>query len=380
MTALRVGIDASNLRDRGGVTHLYQLLGAADPASAGVGEVTVWGSRATLDRLAPRPWLTLSRAPALDGGLASRTLWRQRALPGLSRSFDVLFAPGGVAVTSRCPAVVMSRNMLPFEEVERRRFGHGYLGCRLRALREVQARSFSRADGVIFLSRYAVQSVVPTLRPRPRSVAVIPHGVDDRFRAAPRPARDAFSVEAPLRVLYVSQLSPYKHNLNAVEAVARLRAEGVPLTLELVGGADREVDRRGYEDLARRVDPAGRFVRWTGAVPHAELPARYHGAELFLYTSSCENMPNTLVEAMAAGLPIACSDRGPMPEVLGGAGVYLDPEDVGSIVDALRTLATAPRLRDALAARAYEAALGRSWHRCAAETFAFLRDVTQEHR
>ena len=100
-------------------------------------------------------------------------------------------------------------------------------------------------------------------------------------------------------------------------------------------------------------DPGGRFLRWHGAVPHEALAAHYAAAELFVYASSCENLPNILVEAMAAGLPIACSDRGPMPEVLGDAGAYFSPEDPDSLAALLRDLAADAPRRDGLAARAF---------------------------
>ena len=56
--ALKVGIDASNLRQGGGVTHLMELLAAANPLEQGIDEVVVWGGAQTLDRLPPKPWLT----------------------------------------------------------------------------------------------------------------------------------------------------------------------------------------------------------------------------------------------------------------------------------------------------------------------------------
>ncbi|MEZ4407161.1 MAG: glycosyltransferase family 1 protein [Polyangiales bacterium] len=375
--SLRVAIDASNLRNRGGVTHLKGLLSVAEPGAADIAEITVWASREVLDQLDPRPWLRLCTDPALDGGLGARTAWRHTHLRRASAGFDVLFAPGSLAGALRCPLVVMSQNMLPFEPFERARFAPGAHWLRLRTLREVQARSFSRADGVIFLSRYALQSILPTLSPGRRRVALIPHGIDDRFRAAPRPARPLASVgpASPLRVLYVSQLSPYKHNEKVAEAVYRLRDEGLALSLDLVGGYDRQADRDRITRLARERDPGGDIVRWAGPVPHERLHERYHTAEAFVFASSCENLPITLMEAMASGLPIACSDRGPMPEALGDAGLYLDPEDVGSIARALRELALSPERRDALAARAFERSRDWSWKRCADATFGFIRDV-----
>jgi glycosyltransferase involved in cell wall biosynthesis len=89
-------------------------------------------------------------------------------------------------------------------------------------------------------------------------------------------------------------------------------------------------------------------------------------------------MPNILIESMAAGLPIACSERGPMPEVLGDAGIYFDPEQPASIADAVRRLALDPGLRAEKAAAASKAASQFSWSRCADETFDFLASVAAQ--
>jgi len=75
---------------------------------------------------------------------------------------------------------------------------------------------------------------------------------------------------------------------------------------------------------------------------------------------------------MAAGLPIACSDRGPMPEILGDGGVYFDPENAESISDAILALTTSVELRERTARTAQARARQYSWVRCADETFGFL--------
>jgi glycosyltransferase involved in cell wall biosynthesis len=118
-------------------------------------------------------------------------------------------------------------------------------------------------------------------------------------------------------------------------------------------------------------------VRYLGRIPHSELHARYAGADLCLFASTCENMPNILLEGMASGLPIACSDRGPMPEVLGDAGVYFDPEKPDEIARALRELIESPELRTKLAQSSFERVRRYSWRRCADETFKFLAEVAR---
>jgi glycosyltransferase involved in cell wall biosynthesis len=206
--------------------------------------------------------------------------------------------------------------------------------------------------------------------------AVIPHGIAPRFAARPRPQRSIteYSAEKPFRVLYVSIIDLYKHQWHLVEAVARLRQAGLPVALDLVGPRSEPAFAR-LNDALSRFDPEGSFVRYLGAVPHAEMQASYAEADLCVFASSCENMPNILLEGMASGLPIVCSDRGPMPEVLGDAGAYCDPENPDDIARAIRGLVVAPELRSRLAWASFTRSQAYSWQRCAAGTLGFLREA-----
>jgi glycosyltransferase involved in cell wall biosynthesis len=153
-----------------------------------------------------------------------------------------------------------------------------------------------------------------------------------------------------------------------------LRERGHDVTLTL-GGGGAGAPQRMLEEVIKQVDPEARFVRQLGPIPRNDLPAALAAADLFIFASSCENMPNTLIEGMASGLPIACSERGPMPEVLQDAGVYFDPEKPASIGAAIERLLTETGLRQTLATRAAERAREYSWERCARETWEFLRDT-----
>ena len=271
--------------------------------------------------------------------------------------------------------------MLPFEFAELRRFGISRETIRLLLLRSTQARSFKAADGVIFLTRYAHDAVLKLTGPINGKVAIIPHGVDERFLKEPRAPRSLgqCSDAAPLRLLYVSIINVYKHQWHVAEAVALLRAQGYPVSLDLIGPAYPPALRRLRATL-RRCDPQGRAVRYLGALPYAELNAQYALAEIAVFASSCENMPNILLEAMASGLPIVCSARGPMPEVLGDAGRYFDPEEPRSIAATLLELMRSSELRAQLAQAAFERARSYSWARCARQTFEFLAQVANHHQ
>jgi glycosyltransferase involved in cell wall biosynthesis len=377
-----LGIDASNLRTGGSITHLTELLRAADPEAHGFSAVVVWGARTTLTRIDERPWLRKRHHRLLDGGLARRSFWQRFRLSASAREegCDALFVPGGSFAGDFRPIVTMSRNMLPFEWQEIRRYGVSRMTLKLLALRWIQSRSYLRADGIIFLTRYALDGVMRVIGSTPSRITTVPHGVDARFMIAPRAQRaiDSYSFEEPLRLLYVSTVDSYKHHDVLARAVASLRSAGLPVAVDFVGGAYGPAKRR-LDALLQQIDPQRSFVHYHGPLPHAQLHATYANADLCVFASSCENMPNVLLEGMAGGLPIACSQRGPMPEILGDAGVYFDPEDVQSVSSALQRLIESPQLRDKLARASSQRAAVYSWQRCARDTLAFIAAVGAGH-
>jgi len=128
----------------------------------------------------------------------------------------------------------------------------------------------------------------------------------------------------------------------------------------------------------RREDPQQTFIRYRGPIPFTELHHAYAEADLGIFASSCENQPIILLESMAAGLPLACSNRGPMPEVLGDAGVNFDPENPESIAEAIDSLVCDPQLRLKMATEATRRTEGLTWSHTADQTFSFLAAVAQE--
>lgn len=373
---MTLGIDASNLRAGGGLTHLVELLREADPPAYGFSRVIVWSSSATLARLGDRPWLVKQPDVWLERGWLHAAAWLYFRLPRLLRAqrCDVLFVPGGSHVGSFRPSVTMCRNMLPFEWRELRRFGISAATLRYLVLRWTQTRAFRRADGVIYLTEYARRTVSAVSGACGRSVT-IPHGITREFFAPPRLGRA--DVGRPIHALYVSIVKEYKHQWHVAEAFSRLRAEGLPVMLSLVGPSDPRALARLNATLDR-VDPARAFITYKGPVAHRDLPQHYAAADLCVFASTCENMPNILLEGMASGLPIVCSNRGPMVEVVGDGAEYFDPEDPESIATAIRSVVGSPGLRDSLSRRSYERARAYSWSRCADETFSFLAQVRSE--
>jgi len=384
LDGLVLGIDATNLRSGGGRTHLIELLRHADVYSHGFSRVVVWGSRQTLALLDDADWLLKQSPSALSRGMLSRSLWQCLRLSNQARHFgcDILFIPGGSFAGDFSPVVAMSQNMLPFEQSELWRYGFSITSLRLLFLRWLQASTFERAQGLIFLSGYAHRLLHQLLPKLSDDFRVIPHGLNARFRRSPRPQWPiaSYSLHRPYRILYVSSIDPYKHQWNLLQAVAELRlTHQWPLALDLVGTAYSSSFRRLKRAISR-YDKLGQWVTYHGAIDYECLHSLYHKSDLGVFASTCENMPNILVETMSAGLPIACSHSGPMPEILGSSGVYFDPLSPSQISAALQELIADPSLRSRLASQSFDNSGIYSWTGCASDTFGFLATVAAKSR
>ena len=378
--AMIIGIDASNIRGGGGVTHLIELLQAANPRVHGFSKIILWGGQSTLIKIEDRPWLVKMHPPPLDHSLLHRSIWQRFQLSNAARSVacDVLFVPGGVFAGDFQPMVTMNRNLLPFDLHELWRYGLSWMTFKMLLLRWLQSRTLRKADSVIFLTHYAKSLVSKLARLNLDNSTTIPHGVNNRFLMAPRTqlAIHHYSFDRPFRILYVSVVDKYKHQCHVVKAVAQLRNSGLPVALDLVGPSHSRALMK-LQMTIDEVDPNGEYIHYLGPLIYEDVHAIYASSELNVFASSCEAFGQILIEAMSSGLPITCSNRSAMPEILGNAGVYFDPENADDIAKAMRKLIDSPELRSQKAKMAFERAQEYTWHRCAFETFEILTKATR---
>jgi glycosyltransferase involved in cell wall biosynthesis len=116
-------------------------------------------------------------------------------------------------------------------------------------------------------------------------------------------------------------------------------------------------------------------VELTGYLLHDDLPQRFAGALAFVFASSCENCPNTLLEAMACGVPVVTSNRSTLPEIVGDAGLTVDPQDIVAVAQTLRRVLTDDAHRAELAQASRARAQYFSWEKTAVEIRGVFEEV-----
>jgi glycosyltransferase involved in cell wall biosynthesis len=373
---MKIGIENSNTKGGGGNTYLFELLRHANPVEDGFESIVLWSTPNVLKTIENHPWLKKIPAPFNSTALNSLSHLYQDF--GEKEKCDVLFAPGGTYLGRFRPFVVMAQNMLPFESKESHRYTSAAWRLKFFLLRHLQLYTFRQSNGLIYISNNSQGKITKLLHSDSLSTKIIHHGINEDFRQQPRPQKniESFSSEHPIKVLYVSPVAPYKHQWNVINAMGELRQKGYPIELELAGGKRNKV--REFDQAIKKFDPENQWTKLTEAVPYEEMAAIYTHGDIFVFASSCESFSMITLEAMSAGLPIACSNKGAMPELLGDGAIFFNPEDPREIAQAVEKLILSPKFRETIAWKVYIRAKEFSWDRCARETFQFISKVKQE--
>jgi alpha-1,3-rhamnosyl/mannosyltransferase len=174
-------------------------------------------------------------------------------------------------------------------------------------------------------------------------------------------------------ILYLGTLEPRKNISALLEAYSFLpKKTQASFPLILAGGKGWLMDN--LEDEIRRLDIASRTVL-TGYVPRKDLPALYSGAAVFVYPSLYEGFGLPPLEAMACGTPVITSNVSSFPEVVGDAGIMVDPYDVKRLRDEIERVLEDSSLRASLGSRGLARAKQFTWENCARQTLDVYKRV-----
>lgn len=380
MANIRVAVDATRVRSGGGIAHLIGILAVDQIQTYGINEIHLWAYKSLLDKIPDKPWLIKHHPKETDQSLIKQLNWQAKKLNQeiIDAGCQILFSADATTLCRFDPMVVLSQNMLPYEKGGISMFGFSVERLRQHFLLEVQKRAFRFATATIFLTQYAAQKI-QRLTGKLKNHTTIPHGVGNEFKQIGAQSRWPTKGERSINCLYVSPIYEYKHQWVVVRAIQKLRQEGIDIKLTLVGGGGQ----RARRILAKQIslsDPNGEYVVVHEFLPHEEIVEMMAHSDIFVFASSCETFGISLLEAMAVGLPIACSNKSSLPETLQDGGEYFDPEDDDSIAQALRSLIVDTQKRLRYSARAKAISENYSWGKCANQTWNYIAQVYQNNR
>jgi glycosyltransferase involved in cell wall biosynthesis len=284
---------------------------------------------------------------------------------------DVLHVQFTAPPLSPCPAVV-SIHDLSFEHLPQT-----FKWRSRKQLRITVRRSAREASQVIALSEHARKDIVDTYRLPPEKVTAIPLAAAAHFRPIRNEeelqrVRQTYGIEGEY-ILSVGAIQPRKNLSRLVAAYSRLRRatrEGNLPKLVLVGKCAWL-----YQETLRTIKElqVSDSVILTGYVPEIDLTVLYSGALCFVYPSYFEGFGLPPLEAMKCGAPVIVGNRTSLPEVVGDAGILVDPFNADAIAEAMDRVISDSNLRADLSAKGLARAKLFDWRETARQTLAVYR-------
>jgi alpha-1,3-rhamnosyl/mannosyltransferase len=247
------------------------------------------------------------------------------------------------------------------------------------------ALALRSAAQVLTISEATRQDFVTDFQVPAGHIHAIPLAADPAFRPQPpqviEEVRRRYNLPDRF-VLYLGSNKPHKNLVRLVQAwldvLCRLQVAGCRL---VIAGAwnPRYPEARMLAEQANNLRPSTfnlQSIVWLGRVPEADLPALYAAAVAFVFPSLYEGFGLPVLEAMACGAPVICSDVSSLPETAGDAALLVDPTDVDALATALGRVLNEPNLAADLRARGFEQAARFTWERTAAETLSMYRQAS----
>ncbi|MDE0539495.1 MAG: glycosyltransferase family 1 protein [Rhodospirillales bacterium] len=363
---IRVLVNGIHAKSGGGVTYLRNILPLlADDDDLDIhlilhrDQSELYGNLSEKVRVHPLEF---------DNRFFPALVWEQLALPVRARSMsaDVTFSPanyGPLFAPNR--VIVLSNSLAVFGRETRLSRRLYWIGLAL-----MTGLSLLTCTKAIAVSRYARNALTFGFGSRRRDrVTIVNHGVNPVFSPDD-------TVDREPHLLAVSDIYIKKNIHTLIEAMATVHRRRPEIKLKIAG---RSIDAGYMGELRGRIAELGLagVVEFLGEKRTDELVDLYRRCLVFVFPSTVETFGIPLIEAMACGAPIACSNTAAMPEIVGDAAEFFSPLDAGEMASRILAIADDPALRRELGLRATKQAAGYSWSRAASETADVIKNAAR---
>ncbi len=237
--------------------------------------------------------------------------------------------------------------------------------------------SVKKSIKIIVPSKYWKKELVQRFKLKPEKIEVTYEGIGDKFKIQKSDGKiiKKYRINKPF-VIYTGNLYPHKNVEKLVQAI-KLLNEGsdLPNKLTLVIVCARSVFLERFKKRVKEME-AERLVSLLGFVPDEDLVALYQEAKAFVFPTFLEGFGLPGLEAMAAGLPVVCSDILVLREIYGQAALYFDPQDVEDMTEKIKSVISDTKLRKTLIEKGFKQIKKYSWQKMAKQTLGVYESAS----
>ena len=286
---------------------------------------------------------------------------------------DVFFSPDGfIPLGMSVPKVSMFHDVAYFRYPE-------YLQPRIRNFyAKWIPRFMAYTDHIITVSEFSKKEIIEAYNVRPEKISVVYNGITDSYQpigdVQKEEVRKKYTQGRPY-FLYLGAIHPRKNVLTLIKAFNQFKSSGTSDVQLIIAG------RKAWhtEDVFRAIEqsPFKNEIHLPGYVPTSNAVSLVASAEAMIYPSLYEGFGLPLVEAMACGVPVICSNVSSLPEVAGNAALLFDPMDVDQLSRHMRSITKDIQLREILIHQGNERSKDFSWDKAAENIYEILKSVAK---
>jgi glycosyltransferase involved in cell wall biosynthesis len=381
---MRIGIEATSaveIQKAGVGYYTYHLIRAMTLLRRAEHTYTFYLRRPWVE---PSPLSTTGTAQSpkfVSKVLSFPSLWAQIRLPIelWTHPQDVYFFPSPVIPLLYLPA----NSVVTVHDVAFLFFTECFSPMLRRWLTIATKRGVSKARKIIAVSESTKRDLITHYGASAEKIVVVHHGVHEMYKPLHDEENGRKNIAAVQQkyhleeryILCLGTLQKRKNIPRLLQAFASLKHhDQIPHKLVLVGPKYPDLPEQEIFATIARLDFQQEVI-WTGYVAEQDKPALLSGADLFVFPSLYEGFGMSLLEAMACGVPVACSNTSSFPEVVGESGLMFDPYNVDNLAATIYQALTDDELRRRLRQQGLQRAKTFSWETCARKTLDVLEEV-----
>ncbi len=284
---------------------------------------------------------------------------------------DVLFIPA-----SALPLIHPRKSVVTVHDIAFEIFEGIYTGYMNYYQKFVARFAVRFAKKVVTVSENSKQDLIKIYLTDPQKITVTHLGIDTKFKPMSyeevQPVLDKYNLVYQKYILFVGTLQPRKNIVRLVDAYQKIRKENHAEEKLVIAG------QRGWlwEPILKKIKMAAMDgAQYLDYVKSEDLPYLYAGAKVFTLPSTYEGFGFPPLEAIASGVPVVVSNVSSLPEVVGEAGVLVDPNSVDSIAEGLLKVLQDPNLRQQMIARGLEQVKKFTWENTAKKTLEVFKNL-----
>lgn len=364
-------IDASRNRSGGAVIYLKKFFENFDPTISIFTKIIIFSYKDLLNELPKKKYLIKCQHPFLEKNLFFQIFWQIYILPKYiyKNKIDLLFTTDTSSFCFHNPSIILNQDILGFDKLSMNMIPISWEKIRLYAIRYIQIFAMNKANKVIFVSNYS-KDIISKFLKKNISSTVIYHGIDNNLKVK-NDVEWNINSKKKIKLVYVSPVLPYKNHLTVVKAYSKIREMYKNVEIKFIGAYDPTA--KVFKNLFEKSKDIKKDD-FLGDIHHSEVIKEIYKSDIFIFASSSETFGISLVEAMSIGIPIICSNKSSLPEILRDGGIYFDPFSEIDLIKKIKYLFHNPKIRSKISKKSLSLCKNYNWN----ENFRKFNNLTKE--